>query len=278
MPRLPRRLSVTTALPIADRIAALDTVQNRRHRRNIARIVGGEPNDPLVRRLARRAVRVQTLNYIDVLRSSRMTAADVAAVVDVVGAEHLEAALAGGRGAIIATGHVGSVDWAGLTLTALGYGGSAIVEPIQPPALFEIITNLRQRFGADLVPLGPETLKEAGALLRRNIPLGIAIDWDINGTGLEVPLFGHRMRVPAGPAIVAIRNRTPIVPTTCVRTGLERFRLSFEAPIVPAAGGPLEQRVRQTTEQVVDFLGRQLRAYPGQWVMFHDVWADPIDG
>jgi KDO2-lipid IV(A) lauroyltransferase len=277
-PVVPRRLLVTLALPLADRLAARDTVQNRAHRRNIARIVGRDPADPVARDLARRAVRVQTLNYLDLFRSRRLRRTDVLAMVETSGMEHLQSALAGGRGAVLISGHVGSVDMAGLALTARGLPGAALVEPIQPPELFDLVATLRQRFGARLIPLGPEALKQAGAALRQNVALGIAIDWDIGGTGIEVPLFGHRMRLPAGPAIVALRYDAPIVPLTCLRVGTDRFSLTIEPPFGCAASGSLHARLRATTEEIAAFLERQLRAAPDQWVMFHDVWADPLAG
>ncbi|GIW07090.1 MAG: lipid A biosynthesis lauroyl acyltransferase [Dehalococcoidia bacterium] len=277
-PLVPRRLLVAAALLLADRLAARDTPQNRAHRRNIARVVGGDPADPQVRELARQAVRVQTLNYLDLFRSRRVRPKDVLARVEVAGLDHLKQALAGGRGAIVVSGHVGSVDMAGLAITALGIPGAALVEPLEPPALFELVATLRRRFGARLIPLGPDALKQAGAALRQNLALGIAIDWDIGGTGLEIPLFGHRMRLPGGPAILALRHGAPIVPVTCLRVGTERFSLTFEPPLPATETGSLQTRVRETTIQIGSFLERQLRGHPNQWVMFHNVWADPLDG
>lgn len=277
-PVVPRPLLVALALPLADRLAARDTLQNRAHRRNIARVVGRDPADPLVRDLARRAVRVQTLNYLDLFRSRRLRRRDVLALVETQGIDHLTTALASGRGAVLISGHVGSVDLAGLAITARGLAGAALVEPLQPPALFDLIATVRQRFGARLIPLGPEALKQAGAALRQNVALGIAIDWDIGGTGIEVPLFGHRFRLPAGPAIVALRYHAPIVPLTCLRVGTDRFSLTIEPPFESATSGSFHTRLRATTEQITAFLERQLRASPDQWVMFHDVWADPLAG
>jgi KDO2-lipid IV(A) lauroyltransferase len=277
-PRLPRRALVALALPLADRLAARDTPQNRLHRRNIARIVGGDPADAAVRELARRAVRVQTLNYLDLFRSSRLRRRDLQAAVEVAGLGHLKRALAGGRGALVVSGHVGSVDIAGLTITAIGLPGAALVEPIQPPALFELVAALRGRFGAQLIPVGPDALSQAGAVLKQNRPLGVAIDWDPSGTGVDVPLFGHRMRLPAGPAVLALRYGAPVVPLTCLRVGTDRFALRIEPPIPVAETGTVSTRMRETTHRIADFLERQLRSHPDQWVMFHDVWADPLNG
>ncbi|MCS6802871.1 MAG: lysophospholipid acyltransferase family protein [Chloroflexota bacterium] len=276
-PRLPRSVLVALALPFADLLAARNTPQNRAHRRNIARVVGRSPADPSVRQLARRAVRVQTLNYLDLFRSRRLSRAELLARVEMRGLEHLQRALAGARGAVVISGHVGSVDMAGLALTALGLPGAALVEPLQPPELFALVAALRERFGGQLIPLGPDAVKRAGTALRQNAALGIAIDWDISGTGIEVPLFGHRMRLPAGPAIVALRYGAPLVPLTCIRVGLTRFRLTIEPPLPAAEGGTLHERTRATTERIAGFLERQLRAAPDQWVMFHNVWADPLD-
>jgi lauroyl/myristoyl acyltransferase len=275
VPRLPRPLAVSLTLRLADCIAQLDTPPNRRHRQNLARVVGRPPSSPTVRRLARRAVRVQALNYLDLLASPRLSAAEILARVTIRGREHLDAALAQGRGTIVVSGHVGSVDWAGLAVTALGYRGAGIVEPLHPPALYELIAGLRRRFGAELIPLGPTVLKEAGAVLRRNQPLGIALDLDLTGEGLPVPLFGHWLRMPQGPAVLALRYQAPFVPLTCLRQGSDRFVLTFDPPFSATSTGPLARRIQETTILLSFVLGRQLRAHPDQWVMFHDVWLSP---
>src|SRR5260370_3334724 len=69
------------------------------------------------------------------------------------GREHLDAALAKGRGAIMAVPHMGSWDMAGSYAGALGYPISAVAERF-PGSLADAVVRTRQRFGLSVITLG----------------------------------------------------------------------------------------------------------------------------
>jgi KDO2-lipid IV(A) lauroyltransferase len=69
-------------------------------------------------------------NLIDVARSARWTEADLLARVEVEGREHIDAALAPGRGAIAVMAHLGSFEVAMRVAPALGYPVTVIGRPL----------------------------------------------------------------------------------------------------------------------------------------------------
>jgi KDO2-lipid IV(A) lauroyltransferase len=53
-----------------------------------------------------------------------------------VGIEHIAAAVAAGRGAVLALPHLGNWDFAGAWLALQGYTVTVVAEPVEPPELF----------------------------------------------------------------------------------------------------------------------------------------------
>jgi phosphatidylinositol dimannoside acyltransferase len=94
--------------------------------RNLRRVLGDELDPRAAERLARELPRMLSCEAIDVMRL-RGRARPLAKLVEIRGREHLDAALAGGKGAILRSAHFGSDSSAfsllhasGFPLTAMG--------------------------------------------------------------------------------------------------------------------------------------------------------------
>ena len=81
----------------------------------------------------------------------------LSARMDEEGLAHVQQALDAGKGAILAMPHLGAWEWAAFWLTAVqGCTVTAVVEQIEPPELAEWFIGLRNEFGIDVVPFGPQ--------------------------------------------------------------------------------------------------------------------------
>ena len=62
-----------------------------------------------------------------------------------------------GLGPLMCLPHLGSWEWSAYWLTRVrGLPVTAVVERIEPPALFDWFVEFRERIGLHIVPLGPE--------------------------------------------------------------------------------------------------------------------------
>src|SRR5205823_8621989 len=103
---------------------------------------------------------------------------NILSLVEMHGIEAVEQARAGGRGVIVVSAHLGSVAFVGQILPALGYPTIGLLEPLNPPELYEFFARQRQAQGARLLPAGTAALRELLQALRRNEVVGLVTDRD----------------------------------------------------------------------------------------------------
>lgn len=193
------------------------------------------------------------------------------------GLHHLEAALDKGKGVIAALPHLGGWEWAGRWIADRGQKITVIVEPLQPPELFEWFAKLRQDLGMNVVPLGPNAVSEITAALRRNEIVCLLSDRDIQGGGIEVEFFGEKTTLPAGPAMLGIRTEATVLPMAVYFTSkVDGHHTVVRPPLELAREGRLRESVAIGTQKLAHELEGLIRRAPEQWHLFQPNWpSDP---
>jgi phosphatidylinositol dimannoside acyltransferase len=239
-------------------------------RDNLRHILGREPSRRRVTAVFQNGV----LNYWDIFAIPHMSPEQLLGLMDIRGLEHVDAARAAGHGVVAATAHLGSVSLVGQLLPALGYEVLGLLEPIQPPELYEFFARQRTARGVRLMQVGPAALRELLLGLRRNAILGIVTDRDIDGTGPMVPFFDAPTRFPDGVASLSLRTGAPILIAVPFRRPDGRFDALFEPlPPVPLTGDRKED-VLQLTRAVAKRLEYHIASHPEQWTVFQKRWPD----
>jgi phosphatidylinositol dimannoside acyltransferase len=229
----------------------------------------------------RRAVR-QCFDYyarywVESFRLPGTTAAELDAGMSWEGYHRVENAIDRGVGPILALPHLGGWEWGGFWLAAVwGHGVTVVVEPLEPPELFDWFAGLRRSFGMDVVPLGPG----AGAAVMKAIKAAditcLLCDRDLTGGGVEVEFFGERTTLPAGPATLALRTGAPLLPAAVYFRGKGHHAAILEA--VPAERrGRLRDDVQRVTQLLALELETLIRAEPEQWHLLQPNWPSDYE-
>jgi KDO2-lipid IV(A) lauroyltransferase len=273
VPRLPRKVAYVAAS--AGGIVAF--FANGRGRavlmENIGTLLDLPPESPRLRSVVRNTFCCHAKNYVDLFYLRRMSLDDVRDRTAVRGVEYLARALEGGRGAVLATAHLGNVEYGGHGLIAHIGMCSVLTEPVEPAWLLDFFTVNRAMTGGIVIPYHSGVLPQLIATLKRNIPLGIACDWDMQGNGVQVACAGKTLMMPAGLAVVALRARSPILPVFTARLPDNRIEISVEPPLDVPLTGKVRDDAANLLQELASVLGRRLLRYPGQWVLFHRAWA-----
>ena len=109
----------------------------------------------------------------------------------VEGDEPIRAALAAGRGVIVAGTHLGAIE-AVHTWCSHGYGMSSQYREPRIRELDPLFREARERFGGHLLPIGPGSVRALVRALREGRVIGVPCDQDPGmGAGVFVPFFGR---------------------------------------------------------------------------------------
>jgi KDO2-lipid IV(A) lauroyltransferase len=226
-------------------------------------------------RLGRRIIINQQKNYYDLMRLPHLSAADISAMVDVQGIEHFEAALAQGKGAILASPHLGNYNLATQIAVARRIKAHIIAERLKPPKAHNLINGLRQRLGLHLIPLDDPNLARAiFKLLRAGEVLGLAMDREMTGNGVAVDLCGRPAMLPAGPVTLALRLGVPLVPVRVERLSNLRTVVWVYPPLALERTGDMKRDIVTGTQRLAGLLEEMVRQTPDQWVVLQPVWAE----
>jgi Kdo2-lipid IVA lauroyltransferase/acyltransferase len=225
-----------------------------------------------------------------IARAYRLHAgAELSLPVETRGLEHLQAALAGGSGVILATGHLGS--WQ--------LGPYLLAEHRLPPVL--VVMNQEPDRGAQQVEAGlrdqrfrivysnhsPMLGLELRAALGRGELVGLQMDRSPNAGeaaargrrasasegGLRVRCAGGEALFAAGPAQLARSCSAPVVPVFFPMEG-GKVRIQLEEPLWSKRTADRQADLVELTQRLADVYGRMIQTYPDQWFNFYDFWGE----
>lgn len=211
--------------------------------------------------------------YADLMMLPRTSVETMRPWLKVTGMEYLEEARARGKGVLVVSCHMGSYEVVSAIWSATLTPVSFFAEELEPRALFEWYRGTRARLGISVLTLDTGGLRRVLQALRDEEMVVTAIDRDIVGTGYPMPFFGQLAPIPLGPAAIALRTGTPILPVCVYRLPDDTYQAEA-APLVFAkdTGDPRADQVR-ATEQVLRQLEEFIRRHPEQWHVPHAIWA-----
>ncbi len=215
--------------------------------------------------------------YVESFRLPSLSARTVDRAFTRDGYDNITEALAMGNGVILALPHLGGWEWAGRWMTDVGHKLTVVVEPLQPPELFEWFTKLRRDLGMNVVPLGPKVASVVATALRNNEVVCLLCDRDIERSGVDVEFFGERTTLPAGPAMLSLRTGAPVLPTAVYFTHSYNGHHGIVRPPLPRnRTDSLRADVSRVTQALANELEFLIRIHPEQWHLFQPNWpSDP---
>lgn len=194
------------------------------------------------------------------------------------GFDQIPEAIANGTGVILALPHLGGWEWAGRWIAERPLPVTVVVEPLDPPEVFEWFVAFRRSLGMIVVPLGPGVASACLRALRQNQVLCLLCDRDLDRSGVPVVFFGERTTLPAGPATLALRTGAPLLPTAVYFTGHEHpsHRAIVGRALPLERRGRLADDVARVTQDLATALESLIRQAPEQWHLFQPNWpSDP---
>jgi lauroyl/myristoyl acyltransferase len=238
--------------------------------RNFGHVLGLPPDHPRVRDEAMRAYMGYGRYLVELMRLPSLPAHEVAGLapdLDVDEVKHLWKEAPGG-GMILAVGHVGNNEAVAAAVAQHGMPISVVADDSSFPEIYEILRRQREAWSVSLIAW--RNLRAIFGVLHRREILGLLVDWGYRSDGIPVRLFGAWTALPAGPATLAAKTRSRILPITIRRQPDDTFHVSWPGPIDVTSSDPAE--LFRATQALADALAATIAAAPDQWYSFKPMW------
>ena len=272
---LPPAMGYGLGRPVGALVLATSPQLRRILTSNFSHVLGPDASEEQVQSLVRRACANLIKGHYDLFRLSRLSSEEILGMTRVEGREHLDRALAQGKGVILFSAHFGNVDILIQVPLAFGVPLSTPVEHIQPERLFQYTLRLRTSHGLRMYPTGGPMMGLYRALKRGEV-IGLAADRGIDVSTRKVDFFGAPASLPEGPVRVALRTGAALVPGFGLRLSDNSFLARIEPALELPNTGDREADVAAGMEMVVEVLERIISQQPEQWLLAKPVW--PMDG
>lgn len=221
--------------------------------RNLRQVLGDELSQEEAEHVSQDLFRFISCEVIDVMRL-RGRARSLGRLVEIRGREHLEAALAEGKGVLLCSAHFGShisafslLQAAGFPVTTVGRwwwnytpGLSSAERRFWDLTYARRVLRHRQRPNIEPFPGRAQVAVQAAAVLRANEVLLISSDappLDADRTrAIEVPLLGQQARLLPGVVSLAQLTGAPVLMAFVHRMADYRHQVLEISPPVPVQG------------------------------------------
>jgi KDO2-lipid IV(A) lauroyltransferase len=209
---------------------------------------------------------------LDILWMQGRPRQEVLALVDVVGGEHVEAAMATGRGAILATGHIGSWELHGIA-HGWTFGAIAVVaRPLDNPALDRRLCAFRTA-GGNTVIYKQRAVAQVMRAMREGRAVAILLDQNVQaGDGIFVDFFGRPASTTTIAAALALKTGCALIPCHTEIGADGRYRAIYEPALQWSPSGDRSADLVMLTQELTRRIEAWVRDVPEQWLWIHRRW------
>jgi KDO2-lipid IV(A) lauroyltransferase len=268
---LPERSAYRLFEYFADRASTKKGKNFQRLESNLRR-VAPELSDDDLRNLAKAGMRSYLRYWCDTFRSPDWDTQRIQSTVTVNDVELLLEPIRSKRGVVVALPHAGNWDHAGSFFCSRGIPLVTVVERLKPVRLFEKFLEYRQAIGMEALPLDGRVMGTLASRLREGKLVALVADRDLSRSGIDVDFFDGTARMPAGPALLAIRTGADLI-TAYVSYTPNGIHIDFRK-IEIASGETESEQVAKTVQLCADNFAAGIRQHPADWHMLQRIWVD----
>lgn len=212
------------------------------------------------------------ITVFEFMSFTKLKADDFKKFVSFENFHYVEDALKLGNGLILMSGHFGNWELnAVVTGIAINKPLNIIVKTQRNRLVDAEINKWRCWFGNNVIPM-EKAFRESLRILSSGGIVALLADQSASKEGLYVNFLGRPASTFAGPAVMSIRSRAPIVMGFAIRDKNYSYRIVFERlDFEPTCEGD-DEKVLKLTQLHTSTLEKYIRLYPDHWLWFHRRW------
>ena len=242
-------------------------------RANFGHVLGVPPNDKAAGRMARAAYRNYSRYIMELMRLPWMKPAQVEGLLEVHSLDRFIEIYKESDGIVLVAAHLGNNEAAAAGFAKHGLEINVVGDDSSYRELYELFSRQRESWGVKMIAW--RNLRGVFGALRRHEGLVLLVDWGYREDGIPVKMFGAWTTLPAGPAILAAKHGSSIVPFSINRQPDGTFRAAADDPILVASDSPADIAI--ATQKIADALENHISPAPEQWYNFKPIWPAPAE-
>jgi KDO2-lipid IV(A) lauroyltransferase len=270
----PQALFISLARSMADAGFYLFRGFRNRSVKNLSVAFGDRLSQKEIAKIVQRSLRNFFQDIVEVGIALAVSPEEIRAEIPLSGREHLEAALAKGKGVMVLSAHLGNFFLVGTRLAVEDYPIYVLVNPPRDTSFRDLLNDYRLKAWQRTIYARPrrEASRQLIQVLRRNELAIVIADEYRSGNGIHVPFFGHKVIARRGPATLALRTGAAVVPVYLIRDPSGKLRLIIEPELDLPRSGRIKADVAENTARITEWLERVVRSYPDQWNWMNIRW------
>jgi lauroyl/myristoyl acyltransferase len=269
---LPEKLAYKLTDFVSDRIYQKNVKGIKRLRANYGRVMP-EYSAQRLEELTKLGMRSYLRYWFDTFRLSKWSKERIISTTKVVRENLLRDPIASKQGCIVALPHAGNWDHAAAYFCSTGITLTAVVEKLKPEAIFKKFLAHRESIGIEPISHKEKTFPILTQRLLAGKLIALVADRDMSRNGIEVSFFGHTAKMPAGPAILALKTGSPLL-TAYVRYTDAGIEIIFDEIIQPNKTGSEAEQIKAITQAIADNFAKRIKEFPVDWHMLQRIWID----
>jgi lauroyl/myristoyl acyltransferase len=210
--------------------------------------------------------------WCDTFRIHKWSAQRIETTVTTTNDHLLRDPMAQGRGVVIALPHSGNWDHAGAYFCQQGIPLVTVAEVLKPERLFQKFLQYRTSMGFEVLALDSRAFATLIRRAKEKRLIALVADRDLSESGIPVTFFNRNTRMPAGPALLAIKTGIPLVVAHISYTAIG-IHIDF-TEVKPWLSGDDDEKISKTVAAIAAIFESGISAHPQDWHMLQKIWVE----
>lgn len=192
----------------------------------------------------------------------------------VTGEDHLKKAMSNDNGVIGLGNHVGNFIYMIVGLTMRGYPVSYMFKEPEDRNISAFLWDLKKRMDLNPIPLHPrkQAIKKSFVWLKKKGMLWLAVDQDARVGDVGVEFFGVKASTPQGPAVLATKTGSTVLPMYVKRKGWMQHEVIIWPSIDMVNTGDKEADKYTNLKRMNEVTEKMILDNPTEWWWIHKRW------
>jgi KDO2-lipid IV(A) lauroyltransferase len=184
-------------------------------------------------------------------------------------------ALAGGRGAVVVTGHFGNWDVAAKTMRRYGRPVNMVMAREANATTQDYVREAREQAGVRIIYSDSSVFSSLNMInaLRNNEVVAMQLDRMLGPGGARmVPFCGALAPFPSGPFVLARLAGAPVIPVFVPRLATRHYEVRVGQAVHLRRDARDPQVLDRVMREIVEQFEAAVREFPTQWFQFASFW------